>query len=209
MTTVTPGLAHATTGTSTAAPAHAPSTASAVQETSITTNPTSPTNPRNPARPASTTNTATTDQPRRPASPTGLANRTRTPIAAVTPQQPTVSTSLPSASRPVHAVADQWTPQQRLCRRIDQTQQTLLHRLRRRHRRRAGGLGAGIGLHGTGQGLHEPRLKRAHLRADRLILLRVRAKQCRNGRRHLIGPGRKHRGGRTRRGGISRANRRP
>lgn len=71
-----------------------------------------------------------------------------------------------------------------------------------------GGLGAGIRACRAREGLHDLLVKRRRLSAQRLIGLRVAAKQRRHGGGHLIGTGGQH----TRRGGrgrsIGRADRR-
>ncbi len=106
---------------------------------------------------------------------------------------------LPGPRRPVGAVADQRAPQQRHGRRVDRTQQLLLD---------VGGLGAGIRACRAREGLHDLLVKRRRLSSQRLIGLRVAAKQRRHGGGHLIGTGGQH----TRRGGrgrsIGRADRR-
>lgn len=126
-------------------------------------------------------------------------NSAEAAVATVAVQDPAGPAGLPGPRRPVGAVADQRAPQQRHGRRVDRTQQLLLD---------VGGLGAGIRACRAREGLHDLLVKRRRLSAQRLIGLRVAAKQRRHGGGHLIGTGGQH----TRRGGrgrsIGRADRR-
>ncbi|CFJ27475.1 Uncharacterised protein [Mycobacterium tuberculosis] len=142
---------------------------------------------------------AVADQPGRPARTAGLTGGAGPAVAAVAVQDPAGPAGLPGPRRPVGAVADQRAPQQRHGRRVDRTQQLLLD---------VGGLGAGIRACRAREGLHDLLVKRRRLSSQRLIGLRVAAKQRRHGGGHLIGTGGQH----TRRGGrgrsIGRADRR-
>jgi hypothetical protein len=86
-------------------------------------------------RPAGTAMTPVAEQPGSPTRTAisgrrrGSAGHPRPAITAITPQNPTRPTGLPSARRPVGTVADHGTPQQRLSGRINRSQHALLRGL--------------------------------------------------------------------------------
>ncbi|SON62860.1 hypothetical protein MSIMFI_04390 [Mycobacterium simulans] len=117
--------------------------------------------------------TGAEQQPGRSAVASGLAGAGRAgrAVAAVTDQDPGIS-AVSARRRRVGAVADQRAPHQRLGGRVDRSQYALFQVLQRRGvRRLSTGIRAGTRL----EGLHKPVVKRRHLGAYRLILLRVRA----------------------------------
>ena len=158
------------------------------------------------ANPASPASTAVTEQPGTPAVTAVTARRTRPAVAAVAPQNAARPAGLAGPRRPVGAVADQRTPQQRLGRRIHRSQRTLLHGL---HRRSISRLHCRIRTTRPAQRLHEPGMKHRGLCAKRLKLPSMRTKQRRNLSRHLIGGRSRDPGGRRRRHRVRRTNPRP
>ncbi|ORV33352.1 hypothetical protein AWC00_27310 [Mycobacterium conspicuum] len=146
-------------------------------------------------RPTSAAGPARAEQARMPTGPAspaggmgGGAGHSRPSIAAVTDQNPAVSTRLSRARRAVGTVTDQRTPQQRLGRRVDHAQKVADHRLQRRC---VGALSAGIRARTRGQRLHELPVKRRCLGAQPRILLPIGPEQRCNRGRHLI-VGRSH-----------------
>jgi hypothetical protein len=86
-------------------------------------------------------------------------------------------------SRPGCSVTDQRAPQQQLGGGIDRPPHVLLQRLQVRG---ATGLGRRIRVRTRGQPLHKLLMKRRPLRAERLIVLGVGAKQTRDRHRYLV-----------------------
>lgn len=108
------------------------------------------------------------DQPRAAAVAAGLSRQTVPAIAAVAVQQASRAACL---TRPaIGAVTDERPAQQRLGRRVDGAQNTLLQALQRRC---VGSLCVGIRTSRGTQGLHQPGMKRDRLGTSGLISLSV------------------------------------
>ncbi len=136
----------------------------------------------------------------RPAGTTGRAG----PVAAIAVQEP-AGPAVWIRRGPGGAIADQWTPQQRLGRCIDHTQHCVFEGLQRRG---AGRLRGRVGSARTIDCLDELCLKCIRLQANRLVGLPIAGEQRRHSRRDLIGSSGQHPGGRDRRGQVGRAQRR-
>ncbi|VAZ63057.1 hypothetical protein LAUMK7_05514 [Mycobacterium kansasii] len=134
--------------------------------------------------PTGPTSPAITDQPRSATGTTGHpGSRRRKTVAAVPEQQP-AGRAVRIPRRPVSAVANQRTPQQRLTGRINRPQHVLSQRLQRRG---ISPLSPGIRAPGTGQHLHKLLMKHRRTSTKHLISLPMLRKQRRHSRRHLIG----------------------
>ncbi len=156
-----------------------------------------PTGAAGPADPSSTGGypagpaiaTGTEQDPAGPAGPArsrgGGVGRTVPAVTAVAPQDSARPTVLPGPRRPVGAIADQRTTQQRLGGRIDHTQHLLLGL----QQHAIADVDDRIQLPRIGQCLHELHVEGRHLDAQRLIVPRVAGKQRRDRRRNLVGGG--------------------
>ncbi len=166
------------------------------------------------ARPAGTTGRAgpagpahptVADQARSAAGPAGDPGcGLRKAVAAIAVQEP-AGPAVWIRRGPGGAIADQWTPQQRLGRCIDHTQHCVFEGLQRRG---AGRLRGRVGSARTIDCLDELCLKCIRLQANRLVGLPIAGEQRRHSRRDLIGSSGQHPGGRDRRGQVGRAQRR-
>ncbi|CAM3343958.1 hypothetical protein MYIN104542_27295 [Mycobacterium intermedium] len=145
-----------------------------------------------------------TKQSGRSAGPTIDPGCAAAAIAAIAEQDATRPTGLSRAGCAIGTVTDKWPSENRICGRINQSQQLLLNRLQGRRVQRFGGC---KGLGTPAQSLYELLVKQACLLADRLILPTVGGKQFRECQGHLIVSRSRHlrrRSGRSRISGLDR-----